>query len=126
MARSTARASSRNLSLGRYGEDAAVRYLQASGLTVIQRNWRCRSGEIDIVALDRDELVICEVKSRTDDRCGGPLAAITPAKLQRLRGLAAQWLADHQLAVSGIRIDIVGIQLAPKGRPTVTHLVGVG
>lgn len=115
----------RNQSVGRYGENTAVRYLQDIGYTVIQRNWRCRSGEIDIVALDGDVLVICEVKSRTGDRCGGPIAAVTPAKLVRLRRLAMQWLADHQIQVSGIRIDVVGIELVAKGRPLLSHVVGV-
>ena len=65
----------REKSLGRYGEDVAARYLQDAGLVLIDRNWRGRSGEVDLVALDGAILVICEVKTRTSDQFGGPLAA---------------------------------------------------
>ena len=74
--------------LGRHGEDLAAEYLQQSGLRVIDRNWRCADGEIDIVAVDRRVLVVCEVKTRTGDRFGAPLESISRTKLRRLRRLA--------------------------------------
>lgn len=115
----------REKSLGRYGEDVAARYLQDSGLVLIDRNWRGPSGEIDLIALDGEVLVVCEVKTRTSDQFGGPLAAVTPSKLQRLRRLAGEWLAEHPLGVEGLRIDVVGVSRPSRGPATVQHLVGV-
>ena len=71
--------------LGRYGEDVAARHLAEAGLVVLERNWRCREGEIDIVARDGDVLVVCEVKTRRDTAYGSPLEAVTPRKAARLR-----------------------------------------
>lgn len=75
--------------LGRYGEDVAVRHLHDQGLVILERNWRCRAGEIDIVARHGDVLVFCEVKTRRSDRFGSPVEAVTPRKLARMRVLAA-------------------------------------
>lgn len=95
------------------------------GLVLIDRNWRGRSGEVDLVALDGAILVICEVKTRTSDQFGGPLAAVTPPKVSRLRRLAAEWLADHPLQVDGLRIDVVAVWRAPRGPAKIKHVVGV-
>lgn len=82
--------------LGRYGEDLAARRLAEAGMTVLERNWRCgRAGEIDIVALDGEVLVVCEVKTRRDGRFEHPMAAIGPDKAQRLRDLAERWIQTH-------------------------------
>lgn len=121
----TVRSSKANVALGRYGEDVAARYLRGAGLLVIDRNWRSRSGEVDIVALDGDILVICEVKTRSNHRFGGPVAAITSTKLSRLRRLAGEWIAAHPQPVSGIRIDVVAVMRPSSGAAHVTHLVGV-
>jgi len=110
--------------LGRLGEDEATRYLQLQGLTVIERNWRCREGEIDIVALDDvgDCLVVVEVKTRSSEFFGRAVEAVTPVKARRLRVLAARWLADHPLGSTRVRIDVIGV-LAPPGQPlTIEHL----
>ena len=115
----------REKSLGRYGEDVAARYLQDAGLVLIDRNWRGRSGEVDLVALDGAILVICEVKTRTSDQFGGPLAAVTQPQVSRLRRLAAEWLADHPLQVDGLRIDVVAVWRAPRGPAKIKHVVGV-
>ena len=115
----------RTQALGRDGETLAVRYLQDLGMTVIERNWRCRAGEVDIIAICDDELVICEVKTRVDDKFGGPLVAVTAAKLQRLRLLAGVWLDEHPLAVSGIRIDVIAITRPPRGISRIEHVRGV-
>jgi putative endonuclease len=113
--------------LGRYGEDLAARSLTASGLTVLACNWRAgRSGEIDIVARDGDTLVICEVKTRRAGVFQHPMAAVTPAKAQRLRGLAERWLQEHGGAPpGGVRIDLVGVLLPTRGAPRVEHVRGV-
>lgn len=115
----------RSRALGRYGEDVAARYLQTGGLMLIDRNWRGPSGEIDLVALDGDTLVICEVKTRTTDLFGGSLAAVDATKLARLRKLAAEWLNEHPLTVAAVRIDVVGVWRGSKGPAKVQHLVGV-
>jgi putative endonuclease len=118
--------------LGRYGEDLAARWLaDAAGMTVLERNWRCRAGEIDIVAEDGDALVVCEVKSRVQGDFEHPMAAITPRKAERLRGLAERWLAERWLIdhggppPGGVRIDLVGVLLPARGAARVEHVRGV-
>ena len=107
--------------LGMRGERIAERHLVARGLTVIDRNWRCPQGEIDLVLRDGDETVFVEVKTRTSDTFGHPLEAITVAKLARLRRLAAAWCSEHP-GVGRIRIDAVAV-VAPRRAPaTVEHL----
>ncbi|WP_254879099.1 YraN family protein [Streptomyces sp. NA04227] len=113
--------------LGAYGEDLAARLLTDAGMTIVRRNWRAgRMGEIDIVATDGDTLVVCEVKTRRDQGFQHPMAAVTPAKAQRLRLLAEQWL--HQNGgppPGGVRIDLVGITVPRRGAPLVEHASGV-
>ena len=113
--------------LGKYGEDLAARRLTESGMTVLQRNWRSgRAGEIDIVARDGDALVVCEVKTRRAGAFEHPMAAVTPVKAQRLRGLAERWLQEHGGAPpGGVRIDVVGVLLPDRGAPVVEHVRGV-
>lgn len=111
--------------LGRFGEDVAVRHLQHDGFTVLERNWRCALGEVDIVARDGDVLVICEVKTRRSVRFGTPLEAVTPAKARRLRRLAAQWMHDNGTRSGSIRIDVVGVLADGIGPVRVQHVKGV-
>lgn len=99
-----------NAALGRRGEDAAARYLsQWLGWTIADRNWRCPEGEIDIVAHDGRRHVVCEVKTRSSDRYGAPIEAITPGKAGRLRRLAGRWAAAHGVPALTIRIDVLGL-----------------
>lgn len=118
--------------LGAYGEDLAADYLVGQGLEIWQRNWRCLVGEVDIVALDQGELVICEVKTRKSTKFGYPVEAITYKKLMKLRRLAGWWVAECSAELgdgsrfNSMRIDVVGILLEPGARPQVTHLKGVG
>lgn len=112
--------------LGRHGEDLAAEYLQRSGLRVLDRNWRCADGEIDIVAVDRRVLVVCEVKTRTGDRYGAPLESISHSKLRRLRRLAIRWVVAHGVLFDEIRVDAVGVLRSPSGEFTVSHARGVG
>ncbi|MFJ4787043.1 YraN family protein [Streptomyces sp. NPDC088794] len=113
--------------LGKYGEDLAARRLSESGLTVLERNWRCgRTGEIDIVARDGDVLVVCEVKTRRAGPFEHPMAAVTPTKADRLRTLAERWAQEHGGAPpGGVRIDLVGVLLPDRGAPVVEHARGV-
>lgn len=108
--------------LGRRGEAIAARHLRQSGLVIVERNWRCAHGEIDIVARQGDELVFVEVKTRSSVAFGHPLEAITPRKLARLRRLAGAWCLAHPEQTGAIRIDAVAV-IAPRlGQLEVEHL----
>ena len=118
-----------NRAVGRYGERVAVRYLLAAGLQIIETNWRCEIGELDIVARDGRCLVVCEVKTRTSEAFGSPIEAVTTAKVARLRRLAGAWVTAHPAqsrGLSGLRIDVVGVLRPRQGRSEITHLAGVG
>ena len=128
--------------LGRFGEQVAAEHLVAAGLTIVARNWRCREGEVDIVALDGDVLVMCEVKTRRGVGFGTPLDAVTPAKAARLRRLAVRWLADQRAGAdtSGagagasttdefaryteVRFDVVSVLRPLSGATSIEHLRG--
>ncbi|MGH3165010.1 MAG: YraN family protein [Trebonia sp.] len=112
--------------LGRDGEQAAVDYLTERGFRILDRNWRCADGEIDIVAVERHSLVVCEVKTRSGTRYGTPLEAVGRAKLSRLRRLAVQWLNAHGVRFEQIRIDVVGLLYEGTGGFTIEHIRGVG
>jgi putative endonuclease len=111
--------------VGRYGEDLAARYLSEHGFAVLERNWRCELGEIDIVAREGDTLVVCEVKTRRGLNYGSPLESITYRKLTTLRKLSGRWLQDHQLRPAAIRIDVVAVLFDHNTPPTVDHVRGV-
>jgi len=112
--------------LGRTGEQAAADYLAAAGMRILDRNWRCKDGEIDIVAADRHVFVVCEVKTRSSARYGTPLEAVGRAKLRRLRRLAVLWLIAHGIRYDEIRIDVVGLIYEGTGGFTIEHIKGVG
>ncbi len=112
--------------LGRYGEDLAVRRLLEAGMRILDRNWRCRDGEIDIVAADGDALVVCEVKTRRASWYEHPMAAVRPEKTARLRLLAERWMERHGgPPPGGVRIDVIGVLLPARGAPVVEHVRGV-
>jgi putative endonuclease len=100
--------------VGRNGEDAAAAWYEAAGYTLLDRNWRTREGEIDIVAKRATTLVFCEVKTRRSDAFGTPAEAVTPRKQARLRSLAGQWLGVHQARADVIRFDVAAV--LPSGR----------
>ena len=111
--------------LGRYGEDVAARHLTESGVVVLERNWRCELGEIDIVGREGPALVICEVKTRRGRGFGDPAEAVTYAKAARLRRLAARWMADRAVHPPEVRFDVVAVLQPRRGAATVEHLRGV-
>jgi putative endonuclease len=111
--------------LGRDGEDAAAEYLTRHGMQVVTRNWRCRYGEIDIIAREGAVLVFCEVKTRRGTAFGVPLEAITARKLSRIRRLAALWLEEAGGHRGPVRIDAVGVLCQPDGQRAIEHLRGV-
>ena len=111
--------------LGAYGEAFAARYLIDQGMVLLDRNWRCELGEIDLVLRDGRVLVVCEVKTRSSLAFGSPLEGVTERKAARLRRLAARWLADHSIRPEEVRIDLVGL-LVPRGGGTeLDHVRGV-
>lgn len=118
--------------LGQYGEDLAARRLGEAGMTVLERNWRGgRTGEIDIVAMDGEALVVCEVKTRRAGLVGSgayqhPMAAVGRAKAERLRRLAERWIEERGgPPPGGVRIDLVGVLIPRRGAPVVEHARGV-
>lgn len=111
--------------LGDYGEELASRYLQAAGMVILERNYRCGFGEIDIVARDGSALVICEVKTRSGLTYGSPIEAVTGRKAARLRRLAAHWLADHDICPPSVRIDVVSVLVPQRGAPQIERVEGV-
>lgn len=110
--------------LGAYGEQVAAAHLVAAGMAIVERNWRCEMGEIDIVARDGDTLVVCEVKTRSGGQFGSPLEKVTPAKAARLRRLAARWIVERGLHPDDVRIDLVGVTRQRRGAAEVLHVRG--
>ena len=112
--------------VGGYGERLAARHLEQQQFVVLDRNWRCQLGEIDLVLRDGDVLVVCEVKTRSSTAFGHPFEAVTEAKAERLRHLAVLWVEAHDVRPQGIRIDLVGVLLQPRGPALVEHVRGIG
>ena len=112
--------------VGRYGEDVAARYLTEGGWDVLARNWRCAWGELDIVAVDGDEMVAVEVKTRRSAAFGSPQEAVTHEKLARLRRLAAAWLDQQPRRFAGVRVDVIAVTVPRAGAARVEHLRAVG
>ncbi len=108
--------------LGAHGERIAAAYLTDRGLRVLDRNWRCRDGELDIVAREGQALVFCEVKTRRAVGFGHPVEAVGRVKQRRLRTLAQRWLAAHDEHAPDLRFDVVGVLVRPTGPAVVTHL----
>lgn len=116
-----------NRQLGEYGERLACRYLTDIGFTIVERNWRCARGEIDIIAVDGSCLVVCEVKTRRSEAFGAPFEAVTPTKARRLRRLAGLWLAQSPPGGrpgDDLRIDVISILRPGDGPVRVEHLRG--
>lgn len=116
--------------IARWGEDLAVQALEDDGMVVVARNWRCRAGEIDILALEDGPdggtvLVVCEVKTRVGYDFGDPLEAITPQKVARLRTVTTAYLAERRIGAASVRFDAVGIVVTDDLPPQLTHLRGV-
>jgi putative endonuclease len=115
----------RKEAIGRYGERVAATHLRDLGMVVLDTNWSCKYGEVDIVARDGNTLVICEVKTRTVVSHGTGLEAITGQKATRLRRLAAYWLEVHRVQPEAVRIEVVSVFVPPRGAPQIERVVGV-
>ena len=99
----------RGLQLGADGEAMAEAWYVAHGYQVLERNWRCREGEIDLIVHRARTVVICEVKTRTTDAFGTPAEAITHVKRRRLRVLATRWLDEAPFRPREIRFDVAAV-----------------
>ncbi len=92
--------------LGAFGEQLAARWYEERGFEILDRNWWCDAGEIDLVLWKGSTLVICEVKTRSTLAYGSPAEAVTAPKRSRLRRLAACWLVAHDVRPSTVRFDV--------------------
>ena len=111
--------------LGDFGERLAARELERLGLQVLDRNWRCAQGEVDIVARHGEVLVVCEVKTRRGDRYGSALQAITEVKAERLHRLGLAWCEARERRFATVRVDVVTVLLARRAAPVLTHYAGL-
>ena len=122
----TEMATGHNRAVGDYGERRAAEHLVAQGMVVLDRNWRCDEGELDLVLKDGATLVACEVKTRTSLDHGTPHEAITDVKLERLRRLAVRWIEARGLHPPETRVDLVAVLRPRKGPSVVEHVRGIG
>ncbi|MEX2292860.1 MAG: YraN family protein [Acidimicrobiales bacterium] len=95
--------------LGAAGENRAAAWYESNGYTIVERNWRCRDGELDLIVSRGRDLVFVEVKTRTSDRFGLPAEAVTATKQRRIRKLAGRYLAETSSVAGGLRFDVVAI-----------------
>jgi putative endonuclease len=100
--------------VGQNGEDAVAKWYAEAGYTVLDRNWRVREGELDLVVRDGATIAFCEVKTRRGDAFGLPVEAVTARKRQRLRMLAGRWLDAHDDGAGSLRFDVASVR--PDGR----------
>nr|WP_210001434.1 YraN family protein [Paeniglutamicibacter kerguelensis] len=114
-----------NQELGARGEELAATYLAGVGYTVLERNWRCKIGELDIIADDAGQIVGVEVKTRSSLGFGHPAEAVNPAKLRRISRLARRWCVEHRRDARTVRVDVLAIIMAPGREPSIEHLIGV-
>jgi len=108
--------------LGERGEALAAAWYEAEGYEVLARNWRCRAGELDLVLGRGRAVVFCEVKTRSSTRFGAPIEAITRAKSQRIRRLAAQWMAESDLSRRELRFDVASV-MVERGQEPVVEII---
>ncbi len=102
--------------LGDFGERVAAAHLEAKGYQILERNWATREGEIDLIASRGNQLIFVEVRSRRGGRMGTPEESITDRKSGHIRAAAAVYSQEHPNAPPNQRIDVVVIELDPKGR----------
>lgn len=108
--------------LGRKGEDLAVAYLTGQGLVLLDRNWRCRDGELDLILTDGSIVVVCEVKTRAGTDFGLPAEAVDDRKARRVRRLTNTWLSTFRVPWCELRFDIIAITWPPGEQPRIHHL----
>jgi putative endonuclease len=102
--------------LGRFGERLAVAHLESKGYLILDRNFRCREGEIDIIAQNDGCLVFVEVRARRGDAMGSAVESVTPLKGARIHAAADAYCRDHPYADADRRADVIAVDLSPQGR----------
>ncbi len=107
--------------MGKAGEDLAERYLKRQGYAIVERNYRCPLGEIDLIALHKRVVVFVEVKTRRADTSGAPLESVNAVKQRRLKRAALHYLNKHRLHDRDVQFDVVGISLR-SDPPAVEHV----
>lgn len=110
-----------NQDIGKRGENAAARYLERFGYEIIDRNWKCPAGEVDIVARDYDTLVFCEVKTRTNIEKGFPSEAVTDEKRARYEKIAGWYLRDTEIVDVPVRFDVIALLVVAEDRALIKH-----
>lgn len=113
------------VAVGAYGERVAARHLTERGMVILDRNWRCEQGELDLVLRDGPVLVACEVKTRSGAVGGTPHEAVGVAKVDRLHRLLWRWCEDHGIRPLETRVDLVGILRTRRGSAQVDHVQGL-
>lgn len=111
--------------IGKTGEEKACRYLKRHGFEILDRNYRIRGGEIDIIAKDGEELVFVEVKTRTDQQFGMPSEAVTQAKQRHLIDTARYYIHQKQFYQTAARFDVIEVMMDKAGifpKVTVNHI----
>ncbi len=111
-----------NLTLGARGEEIAVAYLRGQKYAIVERNFRCKSGEVDIVARDGATFVFVEVKTRRSLSFGPPQASVTPFKQRQISKAALVWLAKRRLQDANARFDVIAILLREHEVPAIDHI----
>ena len=111
-----------NLTLGAQGEELAAGFLTKKRYDILERNFRCKGGEVDIVARDGKTLVFVEVKTRRSDTYGVPQLAVTPFKQRQISKAALTWLAKHRLMDNAARFDVIAIVLRDPAVPEIEHI----
>lgn len=116
--------------IGTIGEDLAADFVINLGWSVLHRNWRCRYGELDLIVLAGETLVIVEVKTRATSMYDDPAEAVTPSKVARMRRLAGIWLSEQDTWYPVVRFDIISVKLdrldpADTARAGIRHHVGI-
>ena len=113
--------------LGAYGETLAARLLTGEcGMRLLDRNWRCSEGELDLVLRDGDVLVACEVKTRRGQGCGSPHEAVDDVRLERLHRLVWRWAEEHDVHPDEARVDLVAVLRPRRGPAVLDHVRGLG
>jgi putative endonuclease len=102
--------------IGKMGEDLAETYLIKLGYMILERNFRCREGEIDIICLKNDTLICIEVKARTSSFRGQPYEAVSPFKVLKIKRALHVYLATHFIQHSSLQIDVLSLLLEPNGK----------
>ncbi len=110
--------------LGLKGEMAAKRYLKKKGFKILKTNYQCRFGELDLIAMDKDCLVFCEVKTRSEGMIAAPYESVTYAKRQKMIKTASFFLQEHQSFLNS-RFDVVSIMVQKDGQMQIEHLENV-